>query len=339
MMAAFFGKSHGVHYVVVIALVALLGNTTAKRLTIESISPHLLKMEYAVRGAVVIAADKIADVLTNKKYPFDSVIYTNIGNPQSLGQQPLTWPRQVLALVDLPASEGVNHPDVAKLFPMDAIARAKQILIGLDGHGTGAYSNSNGVKCFRDDVAAFIKSRDAGVPANADDIYLTSGATAGISMIMNALISNSSCGTMIPIPQYPIYSATIELFNGQKVPYYLDEEKDWALNMMELERALQEAEDMGIVVTSFVLINPGNPTGAVLSRENVKDVVKFCSKHNLVLLADEVYQENVYDDGAEFVSSKRAAYETGLLEQDAIELVSFHSISKGVFGECGRRGG
>jgi aspartate/methionine/tyrosine aminotransferase len=52
-----------------------------------------------------------------------------------------------------------------------------------------------------------------------------------------------------------------------------------------------------------------------------------------------VYQENVYDESAKFTSCKRAAYEDGLLEQDAIELVSFHSTSKGLFGECGRRGG
>lgn len=68
-------------------------------------------------------------------------------------------------------------------------------------------------------------------------------------------------------------------------------------------------------------------------------MVSFCSKHNLVLLADEVYQENVYDENAEFFSCKRAAHETGLLDENAIELVSFHSISKGLYGECGRRGG
>ena len=56
-------------------------------------------------------------------------------------------------------------------------------------------------------------------------------------------------------------------------------------------------------------------------------------------MADEVYQENVYDEEAEFFSCKRAAFETGLLQKDAIELVSFHSTSKGLFGECGRRGG
>lgn len=137
---------------------------------------------------------------------------------------------------------------------------------------------------------------------------------------------------MVPIPQYPIYSATIDLLGGQIVGYYLDEQNGWDLNMNELERSLQEAKDNGIHVTSLVLINPGNPTGNVLSKESLKDVVRFCVKHKLVLLADEVYQENVYDEKAKFVSCKRAAYEAGMLEQNQLELVSFHSTSKGVFG-------
>lgn len=300
----------------------------------------LRKMEYAVRGQVVIAADKINEDLaagiTNEN--FDHIVYTNIGNPQSVGQAPLSWPRQVSALVDLPEALGVDHPLASKIFPADAIRRAKEIKIGLGGHGTGAYSHSKGVKCFRQDVAQFLEQRD-GIPAEPEDLFLTNGASAGIVMVLNALIANKNCGVMIPIPQYPIYSATIDQFEGKKVGYYLNEENDWELNMIELERSLKEALDEGIEVTSFVLINPGNPTGAVLSRENLHDIVKFCSKHNLVLLADEVYQENVYDDDAEFVSCKRAAHETGLLEEDALELISFHSTSKGVFGECGRRGG
>ena len=83
----------------------------------------------------------------------------------------------------------------------------------------------------------------------------------------------------------------------------------------------------------------GNPTGGVLSKKTLKEVVKFCAKHNLVLLADEVYQDNVYDDKVEFISAKRAAHDAGLLQKNKLELVSFHSTSKGVFGECGRRGG
>jgi len=109
--------------------------------------------------------------------------------------------------------------------------------------------------------------------------------------------------------------------------------------MKELERSLSEAKKNGVNVVGLVLINPGNPTGQVLTKSAVQDVVRFCAKHKLVLLADEVYQENVYDDNAEFYSSKRAAFDTGLLQNDEIELASFHSTSKGVFGECGRRGG
>jgi len=158
-------------------------------------------------------------------------------------------------------------------------------------------------------------------------------------MTLFKITASSNSGVMIPIPQYPIYSATIAQFGGQQVGYYLDEKNGWDLNVKELERSLREARDNGINVNSFVLINPGNPTGAVLSKASLKEIVKFCAKHKLVLLADEVYQENVYDDSAEFVSAKRAAYETGLLQKDALELISFHSTSKGVFGECGRRGG
>jgi aspartate/methionine/tyrosine aminotransferase len=146
-----------------------------------------------------------------------------------------------------------------------------------------------------------------------------------------------------PIPQYPLYSATIDLLQGQKVGYYLDEDAGWELNVQALEDAYQQAIAQGITVSAMCLINPGNPSGSVLSRDNLRAVLSFCVKHRLVLLADEVYQENVYSDQHEFISCKRMAYEMGLLSQnddnDGIELVSFHSTSKGVFGECGRRGG
>lgn len=168
-------------------------------------------------------------------------------------------------------------------------------------------------------------------------LFLCRRAHYTVRMSLTRFHSRSGC--MIPIPQYPIYSATIDLLGGHKVSYYLDEKHGWDLNMKELERSLKEAQDNGINVNSFVLINPGNPTGQVLSKRNVQDIVKFCSKHNLILLADEVYQENVYGKNVKFYSCKRAAYDTGLLDKNAIELVSFHSTSKGIFGECGRRGG
>lgn len=81
----------------------------------------------------------------------------------------------------------------------------------------------------------------------------------------------------------------------------------------------------------------GNPTGQVLSRKDLEVICKFCAKNEIVLLADEVYQSNVYVDDKEFISAKKVALETPGCEN--LQLVSFHSTSKGLIGECGRRGG
>ena len=177
----------------------LLDSNNSKRLTEDSMSQNIRKMEYAVRGKIVIAADKIAEELKemkssntkNNKYDFDHIVYTNIGNPQSVGQAPLTWPRQVMALVDLPSDMGVDHPLASQMFPADAIERAREIKQAMPCGSSGAYSHSKGVKALRDDVAHFITQRD-GIATDPDDIFLTNGASAAIMMILCALIKDST---------------------------------------------------------------------------------------------------------------------------------------------------
>jgi alanine transaminase len=85
-----------------------------------------------------------------------------------------------------------------------------------------------------------------------------------------------------------------------------------------------------------VVINPGNPTGAVLEEQNIEAVLRFASAKGLAVLADEVYQENVYRPGARFHSFASVAARLGLTD---VALFSFHSASKGFLGECGHRGG
>lgn len=97
---------------------------------------------------------------------------------------------------------------------------------------------------------------------------------------------------------------------------------------------------MGISTRALVIINPGNPTGQCLSVENMKEILEFCATHNVVLLADEVYQENVYDKvNKPFHSFKKVLRQMPTEISHKVELFSFHSVSKGFFGECGRRGG
>ena len=129
------------------------------------------------------------------------------------------------------------------------IATAEEILEGTR-HGLGAYSDSKGVRFIREAVAAFIHERDA-IPVDPEAIYLTDGASKGVQTALRILISGPQDGVMIPIPQYPLYSATITLYEGKQVGYYLDEGHDWKLSEAMLEESLEEAHRYGVKVKAI----------------------------------------------------------------------------------------
>jgi aspartate/methionine/tyrosine aminotransferase len=290
---------------------------------VKDIGKAVIETQYAVRGPIVARAQEL-------EREGREIIYCNIGNPQALGQRPLTYLRQVLALC--------QYPDLmtrgADLFPTDVLEAASRLLKGTR-FGLGAYSDSKGVRFIRDAVASFIHERD-GIPVDPDAIYLTDGASKGVQGALRILISGPQDGIMIPIPQYPLYSATITLYDGKQVGYYLDEGHDWRLSEVMLEESLQEARRYGVKVKAICVLNPGNPTGSVLGRDNIAMLIRFAKTHDLAILADEVYQENLYLRGDTFVSFARVMVEEG--EAD-VTLFSFHSCSKGFLGECGQRGG
>ncbi len=294
-------------------------------ITVKDLNPKLLKAEYAVRGPIVIRAQELEKA--GKK-----IIYCNIGNPQALKQKPLTYIRQVLSLMEYP--ELLNNPEALKLFPKDIVERAKK-LHHMMPHGTGAYTQSAGTPFIKQAVADFIKRRD-GIPTDPNHIILTDGASKGVQAVITALMKNTNDGFMIPIPQYPLYSATIDLYGATKVGYYLDEKNSWQLNEMILTESIAEAKEKGINPVAITVINPGNPTGAVLSFENIVMILNFAKKHNLAIMADEVYQDNVYAKDAVFHSFAKVMHQ---IEGTTIPLFSFHSVSKGYMGECGHRGG
>jgi aspartate/methionine/tyrosine aminotransferase len=291
----------------------------------HNLNPRLLEAHYAVRGRIVSRAHELE--ARGRK-----IIYCNIGNPQALKQKPLTFIRQVLSLVEHPAM--LEKPEAVKLFPADVIARAKTILEKTPG-GTGAYTQSAGLPFIRKAVADFINKRD-GIPVDMNRIVLTDGASKGVQAVFTMLTNKASDGYMIPIPQYPLYSATIALYGARQINYFLDEKNGWQLSERELKESIAAAKKDGINPVAIAVINPGNPTGAVLSRKNIEMIIRFAKKHGLAILADEVYQENVYGKGLEFHSFAKVMCALG--ETD-VTLFSFHSVSKGFLGECGHRGG
>lgn len=294
-------------------------------ISIKDLNPNLLSAEYAVRGPVVIRAQELEK--QGKK-----IIYCNVGNPQALSQKPITYIRQILSLMEYPGP--LQNEEVNNLYPQDIIERAKH-LHHLIPHGTGAYTQSAGMPFIRQAVADFIQKRD-GIPTDEQHIILTDGASKGVQSVLIALMKKPTDGFMIPIPQYPLYSATIELYGASRAGYYLDEENSWQLNEQALTESLASAKVKGINPVAIVVINPGNPTGAVLTYENIVMVINFAKKHNLSIMADEVYQDNIYATNGMFYSFAKVMHQ---LKEASIPLFSFHSVSKGYMGECGHRGG
>ena len=148
-------------------------------------------------------------------------------------------------------------------------------------------------------------------------------------------------GVLTPIPQYPLYSALSTLLQAKLVPYYLDESNGWNCTPKMLSQALKNAKNEGITPRALVVINPGNPTGQILPAKAMKGIVEWCAEENICLMADEVYQENIWKSRAKFTSFRKVAYEMNAITKDSssLQLISFHSISKGFLGECGLRGG
>jgi alanine transaminase len=294
-------------------------------LTRDLMNPRVLEAQYAVRGPIVIRAQEL-------EAQGRRIVYCNIGNPQALKQRPLSYIRQMLSLLEYP--ELLHDPVALQLFPADIVERARRFL-QLHPPGTGAYTQSPGIPFIRQAVADFIANRD-GIPTRKEWVILTDGASKGAQAALMALLRGPDDGIMIPVPQYPLYSASIALYGGREIGYLLDEESGWQLNETILSESLERALAQGIHPRAIVVINPGNPTGGVLSVDNIRMIVRFAQAHGLSLIADEVYQENIYGKELSFISVGRIMHEMGVKN---LSLFTLHSVSKGFLGECGHRGG
>lgn len=315
-----------------------------RSLNIDNINPHIKEAKYAVRGELAIKSEQYRAQLAKgegKDLPFDSVISANIGNPQQLDQKPITFFRQVASILENPGL--LENAEVLESnfgYKSDVFERARTLL--KDVKSVGAYSQSQGGPGIRQSVANFIERRD-GYPADPANIYLSAGASSGVNTLMNVICASPQTGVLVPIPQYPLYTATLSVLNAKCVPYYLHEESNWSTDVDGMRDALKKAQDEGIDVRAVVVINPGNPTGGSLAPDGINSVLELAAEEKLVCIADEVYQTNVFQ--GQFHSFKKGLRDLQKSDKnkdakyDNVELASLHSISKGMVGECGHRGG
>ncbi len=147
---------------------------------------------------------------------------------------------------------------------------------------------------------------------DVDDIFLGNGVSELIVMACQALL-NTGDEVLIPSPDYPLWTAAVNLSGGNPVHYLCDESADWYPDINDIKSKITKK------TRALLVINPNNPTGAVYSKEMLEQLVEVAREHKLVLFADEIYSKILYED-AEFIPMAKIA-------QDVL-CISFNGLSK-----------
>jgi alanine-synthesizing transaminase len=186
---------------------------------------------------------------------------------------------------------------------------------------SAAYSDSKGIFVAR--KAVMQETQKQGIKGvTLDDIYLGNGASELITMATNALLDNGD-ELLLPMPDYPLWTAATSLSGGKPVHYLCDENNGWMPDLADIRGKITPR------TKAIVVINPNNPTGVLYSDDLLKEIVLIAREHGLVILADEVYDKVLYD------GVKHTAIAS--LSTDVLTL-TFNSLSKS-YRSCGYRAG
>jgi alanine-synthesizing transaminase len=144
------------------------------------------------------------------------------------------------------------------------------------------YSHSAGLLEAREAVARY--ATELGAPTRPQQVLMTSGASEAADLVLTALVEEGD-EVLLPAPGYPLYPAILNKLGAVARYYKLDGANRWALSTEELSRLVNER------TRALLLINPSNPTGAIIPDESVAEILELGARHNLLVIADEVYRE------------------------------------------------
>ena len=208
-----------------------------------------------------------------------------------------------------PGLYGFRTPETMRLAMIENLAQAEP------------YCHQKGIFPARE--AVVMQQQERGIHGiSAEEVFIGNGVSELIDLSLRALL-NRGDEVLVPSPDYPLWSAAVAL-NGGRVKYYpCDPGRGFLPDVAGIEALI------GPHTKAIVIINPNNPTGAVYGRDTLETIVDLATRHGIVVLADEIYDQMVYDD-AQFVP-------IATLAQDTVCL-TFSGLSK-VYRACGYRVG
>ena len=180
-----------------------------------------------------------------------------------------------------PATFGFRAPD-------EVVTDIRSAIVDCEG-----YSDSRGIVSARKAIMQYAQIKH--IPnVNMRDIYTGNGASELIQLALHALI-NDGDEVLVPAPDYPLWTACVNLAGGKAVHYLCDEESDWMPDLADMEAKITDR------TKAIVVINPNNPTGALYPKDVLEQIVEIARRHRLMIMADEIYDRLVMD-GAQHIS-------------------------------------
>ena len=184
-----------------------------------------------------------------------------------------------------------------------------------------AYVDSKGIFPARKAIMHYSQEKQI-ADVTVDDIYIGNGASELIVMAMQALLNNGD-EVLVPAPDYPLWTAAVNLSGGHARHYLCDEANGWLPAIDDIRAKITDK------TKAIVVINPNNPTGAVYPVDVLKEIIQLAREHNLIVCADEIYDKILYD-GVTHTSMASLA--------DDVLFLTFNGLSKS-YRACGYRAG
>lgn len=150
------------------------------------------------------------------------------------------------------------------------------------------YSDSKGLEIARKAIVEYYKNKNVD-DLELDNIYIGNGVSELILMSMQALLDKND-EILVPMPDYPLWTASINLSGGKPIHYNCDEDNEWYPNIEDIKRKITK-NTKGIII-----INPNNPTGALYPKEILEQIIEVARENNLIIFSDEIYDRLVYED-------------------------------------------
>jgi len=188
-------------------------------------------------------------------------------------------------------------------------------------HSQG-YSDSRGIYSARTAVAQYYQAKGL-TQTTVDDVFIGNGVSELIMLVLQTFIDDGN-EILVPAPDYPLWTGAVTLCGGTPVHYRCDESNGWNPDLAEIEAKITDKTH------ALVIINPNNPTGAVYSEETVKGLVDIARRHDLVVMADEIYEKIIFDDAVHHHAATFAG--------EDVLCLTFSGLSK-AYRVCGYRAG